>query len=637
MQRFSHLTHLDLSWNGIGYVGASAVAKACLEHRSVVRLNICGNNIGGKDSGVLMEYLFGPRSRLEFLDMSDNKLGTDGVQTLALWLPVNTCMVELRLENVGMTETGLAQCLNGLGNNSFLERLFLGRNTSISKLSPGRGLTDYVVTALFRNIALCHVDLPDLGSYFAQKVEFARSQNVALRKWLDSGYFCERLWSSIPMPLFARDTLCKLDLSNNLLVGLPYSILQLRSLEYLNIANNLIEAEAVPVHLRELPYLSTLRIDGNPFVFDIPERYDLNEIEDIFLFFDFFCESTLLGLHIKTVVLGAERAGKTRLVKTLCQAGPYDLLSMKRNRRRRSGTTTTSSSVTPVKASSAMLGDNSSLSGAASTSSSNLLSPSTSGGGGGGGGGGSEARGPRRLTKTEKDLASGLEGPSSQVNISKVLLPLPDRSTFLNLWDFSVPDIESHPMMQFYLSDGAFYLIVVNPSNSDWRESLVYWKSIIEGRVSSADVFFVVTHSDRPGNGAQKVAAEITRDFLPSAAASAPRKHRANKAAQSLVYHGVWTVSNSVKEVMPLLTKLALVADPRVKLLGRVPVPWSAMESMLAEEQKAMSFPIMSFSRFEDMALACGALDDEISRIARYLHECGTIIHYSDISKCFCC
>ncbi len=615
MQRFGFLTQLDLSSNGIGYVGASAIAKACSEHKSIRRLNISSNNIGGKDSGVLMEFLFGPQSKLEFIDISDNKLGSEGVQTLALWLSVNTNLLELHLENVGMNDTGLAQCLNGLGNNSFLEKLFVGRNSSLSKLVAGKGLGDYIVSALFRNIALIHLDLPDAGSFFAQKIEFARSQNMALRKWLDTGYFCDRNWNSIPMPLFARSQLTKLDLSNNQLMGLPYSILLLSSLEYLNIANNFITAEAVPVHLRELAYLSTLRIDGNPFVDVIPERYDLNELEDIFLFFDFFCESTLVGLHVKGVVLGAERAGKTKLVKTLGQAGPYDPETLLLGRRRRSKTV--SGPAQGNISSSSLLSPTSD--GPVSSSSSLLTAPSTP---------------ARRLTKTDKDATALLEGPPSQITVTKVLLPLPDRSTFVNLWDFSVPDIESHPMMQFYLSDGAFYLIVVNPSNSDWRDSLMYWKSIVEGRVTSADVFFVVTHSDRPGNGAQKVAAEIARDFLPSAAAAAPRNGKGRgKSSQSLVYHGVWTVSTSVKEVMPLLTKMALVADPRVKLLGRVPVPWSAVEAMLAEEQKAIAFPIVSFSRLEDMALACGALDDEIPRIARYLHECGTIIHYSDIRK----
>jgi hypothetical protein len=544
--------------------------------------------------------------------LSDNKLGVDGIQTLALWLPVNTSLVELRLENVGLHDGGLLSLLNGLGNNSFLEKLFLARNASIPKLVANRGLTDSLISALFRNISLCVIDLPDVGALFPHKLDFARNQNLALSKWRDTGYFCDRLWTSIPMPLFARDKLTKLDLSNNQLVGLPFSILLLQQLEYLNIANNFVEAEAVPVHLRELSYLTTLRIDGNPFVEGIPERYDLNEIDDIFSFFDFFCESSVVGVHIKTVVLGGERAGKTRLVKTLNQAQPVEL---SHNRRRR-GVVASEISANPS--------SGTGMASPTSESSGNLLSPSSSGSD-------PSLMRARRLTRGEKDFVAMLENHTSQVNVTKVMLPLPDRSAFLNVWDFSVPDIESHPMMQFYLSDGAFYLIVVNPSNSEWRESLMYWKSVIEGRVSSADVFFIVTHKDRAGNSAEKVVAEIVRDFLPSAAASAPRK--AKRANESIVYHGVWSVSNSTKDVMPLLAKLALVADPRVKLLGRVPVPWSAMESMLAEEEKAISFPIVSFSRFEDMALACGALDDEVPRVARYLHESGAIIHYSDIRK----
>ena len=654
MNMFSRLSHLDLSHNMLGYVGASSVAKAALCCDSLVWLSLAGNNIGGKDSGALMEYLFGPKSRLRHVVLSDNKLGLEGVQTMAKWLGVNTALTDLHLENVGITETGLGHLFQGLGSNCFLERLSVARNP-IPKLSQNRQFTENIVTLFFHNVALVELVTPDVGSYFQEKVQFARNQNHTLKKCPDMGYFSDRLWRSIPMPVFAHAQLTKLDLSNNLLAGLPYAILQLKALEYLNLTNNLIEVGAVPVHLREMASLVTLRIDSNPFVSYIPERYNLMELDDIFAFFDFFCESTLNGVHVKTVVLGATRSGKTRFVKALAQAGPetagsaaVGVTGKRRSGRDKSADTLGSVASANTSGGLASLGSTGNVGGVGSGGNGSGSSVGSVGGGvsSGDGSGGSGAnsssssleapsnvglrRGSMSSSKSTSDnnLASlVVDGINSQVSVTKVMLPLPDRGARLNVWDFSIPDVESHPMIQFYLSDGAFFVIVVNPSNSEWRESLVHWKSTIEGRVTRADVFFVVTHKDRSSHAATNVAAEITRDFLPHG----PAARRTKQGGIS--YHGVWTTSSNPKDTAPVLAKMAVVASPRVSELGRVPVPWSVMESMLAEEEKVISFPLVSFARFEAMAIACGALDDEVARMARYLHETGAIIHYSDIKK----
>jgi hypothetical protein len=602
IQVFVRLTHLDLSFNSLGYVGASAVAKAAAESESLVWLSLASNNIGGKDSQTLMELLFGPKSRLQSVTLSDNKLGNEGVQTLALWLSVNTALNELILENVGMTEVGLSHLLQGLGNNCFVQRLGLLRNP-IPKLSASRGITEQLLGHVYRNIALVQMELPDVGPYFPERVVLPRNQNMALSRCPEMGYFSERGWTTIPMPLFAHVQLTKLDLSMSQLAGLPFSILQLVNLDYLNIANNCIEITGVPVHLRDLRSLETLRVEGNPFVDYIPERYSLSELEDIFSFFDFFCESTLTGVHIKTVVLGAARAGKSRFVKTLAQAGPELPTNTIKSKRRSRSMAETAAAADALASSGSSIGVERGTGRRMTSKSSERDLLSTSGGGG-----------------------ASSENAASQVSVTRVMLPLPDRSARLNVWDFCIPEVESHPMIQFYLSDGAFYVIVVNPSNSDWRESVKYWKSTIEGRVTRADVFFVVTHKDRAGSAAAHVMTEITRDFLPQGTARKPK-------VGGITYHGVWGVSTNVREVSVLLSKMAVVASPRVNEMGRVPVPWAVMESMLGEEEGVLSFPLVSFSRFESMALACGALDNEVPRMARYLHETGAIIHYSDIRK----
>lgn len=550
---------LDVSGNGIGNVGATSLAKSAHGAPNLVSLYLSDCGIGGKDCNLLMELLFGPKSLLKDVNLSDNKLGNEGIQTLALWLPVCLNLEKLNLQSCGIGETGLIAIMQGCASNYVLEELLLGRNP-VPKLTKGKALFDQVRSLLFRNISLLKVELPDITSSMEEVLSCARQQNATLKRCPDMGYFSERLWTSIPMPLFVRDALTKLDISGNSLVGLPFSILHLRALKWLNIADNLISVSGLPVHCRELQSLETLRVEGNPFLKYVPDRYNMRDLDDIFAFFDFFSETSLVGVEFKMVVLGAPRSGKTRFVKSLVTATPEELKKKP------------------------------------------TLDP--------------------KMSRSTELLA--VNEVVNQVSVSKVPLPLPDRAATLNVWDFAITDMEHHPMIQFYVSDGAFYSIVVNPSSSDWRESVVHWKGLIEGRVTRADVFLIVTHKDRNPQAATNVAAELQRDFV---------KPTRGKIG-GIKVHGVWVVcSSNAKDLVPLLEKIAVVAHPRLNERGRIPMPWAFMESMLAEEEKVVSFPIVTYSRFEAMTLSCGALEQEVEGIAKYLHEIGCILHYSEIKK----
>ena len=563
-----------MSSNNLGYVGASSIAKAALENEALVYLSLNSNNISGKDWALLAELLFGPKSHLQHVDLSDNKLGNEGAAALALWLPVNTTLLELRLQVCNIGDAGFLSLFAGIGGNCFLERLQISKNP-VNKLWTSKSHLEQVYSNLFLNVSLIDLDVTDVPHSIQEKLLIIKHQNLTVKRCPDLGYFCDRWWSSIPIPVLARETLTKLDVSMNRLVGLPHAILELYNLEHLNISNNWIDITGVPVHCRDLPALKSMRVEGNLFLAHVPERYDTQNLEELLLFFDFFCESALSGMGIKLVVLGAPRAGKSRFAKNLVSTGLAGTAASasQKGRKRSFGLKSLSSADYGVS-----------------------LNPS-----------------------------NALDG-STQVTVSQVTLPLPDRGAMLNIWDFSVPDIESHPMIQFYLSDGAFYCIVVNPSNGEWRESLLYWKGIIEGRVLQADVFFVVTHKDRPGSQAGHIVSEIQREFVP-APTRGPKKPR------SVRYHGVWGISGGSKDVSIVLERMALVAHPRVVAIGKLPVPWTSLESMLVEEEKVVSFPLVPYSRFESMALACGAMEHEIPEISRYLHENGSIIHYRDIRK----
>ncbi len=80
---FNALQELNLHGNQLGYVGAAVVGQAITTCPTLVSLNLSANLIGGKDAQQLLTSLFGPISRLVFLDLSDNKLGNEGAITIA--------------------------------------------------------------------------------------------------------------------------------------------------------------------------------------------------------------------------------------------------------------------------------------------------------------------------------------------------------------------------------------------------------------------------------------------------------------------------------------------------------------------------------------------------------------------------
>lgn len=293
LPEFPMLRELDLHGNQLGYVGATVVAQSVCECANLVSLKLSRNLIGGKDSRALMTHLLGERSRLRFLDLSDNRLGNEGMETLAPLLRVNRSLQELLLCGCAVTEPGVNALMRGIAENGTVSVLDLSRNT----LRKSKALTDAVRDALFRNTSLQQVVVPEVTSQSSllDELIFLRNQNAAFRKAElgDAGlaYFSERMWLQIPSSVFRVTTLSKLDVSNNRLAGLPYSIVLIPSLEWLNISHNCIELDAIPIHCSELPRLHTLRVEGNPFVKHIPGRFDWQSIEDLFDFFNYVAET----------------------------------------------------------------------------------------------------------------------------------------------------------------------------------------------------------------------------------------------------------------------------------------------------------------------------------------------------------
>ncbi len=91
----------------------------------------------------------------------------------------------------------------------------------------------------------------------------------------------ERMWTFLPAHICSLLNLQHLDLSHNHLQALPWSILRLQLLETLNISNNSISGDALPVHLSFLPRLRGLDLSVNPVVAAFPTTVNWRNVNEL--------------------------------------------------------------------------------------------------------------------------------------------------------------------------------------------------------------------------------------------------------------------------------------------------------------------------------------------------------------------
>ncbi|PAA66046.1 hypothetical protein BOX15_Mlig009974g1, partial [Macrostomum lignano] len=122
------LHRLDLSQNNFAELGGFTIGKALMENSSLLELNLSWNHIRAKGAKGVAEGL-AANNGLKVLDLSFNGFGpTYGLQELSKAIKVNTCLEELNLSNNRITTEGAVLFGKGLTLNSTLKVLRMGRN-----------------------------------------------------------------------------------------------------------------------------------------------------------------------------------------------------------------------------------------------------------------------------------------------------------------------------------------------------------------------------------------------------------------------------------------------------------------------------------------------------------------------------
>ncbi|UJR32402.1 hypothetical protein I4U23_019864 [Adineta vaga] len=129
-------TWLYLEKNKITSIGASIIAKAFNDNKSLQWIDMSHNHLGNEGVRALTEVLSLNNSRLKALYLWSVELTDDGIEYISDMLKVNRVLTHLGLAENRISEVGI-RCLNNVlsyGNNTLTE-LDLSHNKSINDLN----------------------------------------------------------------------------------------------------------------------------------------------------------------------------------------------------------------------------------------------------------------------------------------------------------------------------------------------------------------------------------------------------------------------------------------------------------------------------------------------------------------------
>ncbi|EGD78054.1 hypothetical protein PTSG_08933 [Salpingoeca rosetta] len=129
----------DLDDDGLGDIGARAVAEALKDNTCLKTLFLHNNSIGDEGAVTLAEMLK-HNTTLERLDLSENSIGPEGAVALAEMLKHNTTLTALDLYNNSITPVGGAALGAALDQNRTMSRLEIKYNSTATARAFGAAL-----------------------------------------------------------------------------------------------------------------------------------------------------------------------------------------------------------------------------------------------------------------------------------------------------------------------------------------------------------------------------------------------------------------------------------------------------------------------------------------------------------------
>ncbi|XP_065900976.1 leucine-rich repeat-containing protein 74B-like [Dysidea avara] len=121
------LEELDMSQNAIGQDGATAIAQAITNNKTLKQLNISICEITAIGATAIANSLLHNTS-LEELHMSCNAIGEDGATAIAQAITNNKTLKQLNISKCEITATGATAIANSLLHNTSLEVLYMSNN-----------------------------------------------------------------------------------------------------------------------------------------------------------------------------------------------------------------------------------------------------------------------------------------------------------------------------------------------------------------------------------------------------------------------------------------------------------------------------------------------------------------------------
>ncbi|KAH7116163.1 hypothetical protein B0J11DRAFT_539378 [Dendryphion nanum] len=154
-----NLRTLDLDQTKLGDVGVAHIFSELAKHDKPLALRhiyMNADGIGFKGATAIKNYLASPHCTLQSLYISNNPLGSAGVEALAAGLIKNKSLHRLTLASVGLTDDGASTLCSALCSHPSLTTLDLGQSYATPDLgSRYNWITDRSVSAIHDLILSC--------------------------------------------------------------------------------------------------------------------------------------------------------------------------------------------------------------------------------------------------------------------------------------------------------------------------------------------------------------------------------------------------------------------------------------------------------------------------------------------------